>query len=124
MSPTPTSSKQIRASPTPSATDSPASRDSVYSKRATKANPLIHGRTSSAGEDGRETRRKLFLKKVREDSQDKRWKDRGGDDEMMRSIWIAEQRRMEEKQRREAMGLILPAEEDIEEEFLNLGELF
>jgi hypothetical protein len=58
---------------------------------------------------------------VREDSEDKRWKARGGDDEMMRSIWIAEQRRREERQRREAMGLdALPAEED--ESFLSLGE--
>jgi hypothetical protein len=55
------------------------------------------------------------------DSDDKRWKARGGDDEMMRSIWIAEQRRREERQRREAMGLdTLPVEE--EEGFLSLGE--
>ena len=61
------------------------------------------------------------MKRVREDSDDKRWKARGGDDEMMRSIWIAEQRRREERQRREAMGLdALPVEE--EEEFLSLGE--
>jgi hypothetical protein len=80
---------------------------------------LIHGRTGSTGADGRETRRRLFLKRVREDSEDKRWKARGGDDEMMRSIWIAEQRRREERQRREAVGLeALPIEE---EDFLNLG---
>ena len=60
----------------------------------------------------------MFLKKVREDSEDKRWKKRGGDDEMMRAIWIAEQRRREERQRREAMGLEARVEE---EEFLSLG---
>lgn len=58
------------------------------------------------------------MKKVREDSEDKRWKARGGDDEMMRSIWISEQRRREERQRREAMGLDAAGEE---EEFLSLG---
>lgn len=61
------------------------------------------------------------MKRVREDSEDKRWTARGGDDEMMRAIWIAEQRRREEKQKREAMGMdALPVEE--EEEFLSLGE--
>jgi hypothetical protein len=60
------------------------------------------------------------LKRVREDSEDQRWKARGGDDEMMRSIWISEQRRREERQRREAMGLdALPVEE---EEYLSLGK--
>ena len=55
------------------------------------------------------------------DSEDKRWNARGGDDEMMRTIWIAEQRRREEGQRREAIGLdALPVEG--EEEFLSLGE--
>lgn len=62
----------------------------------------------------------MFLKRVREDSDDKRWKARGGDDEMMRNIWLAEQKRREERQRRESMGSdALPVEED---EFLSLGE--
>ena len=58
------------------------------------------------------------MKKVREDSEDKRWKARGGDDEMMRSIWMSEQRRREERQRREALGLDATVDE---EEFLTLG---
>lgn len=45
------------------------------------------------------------MKKVREDSEDKRWKARGGDEEMMRAIWVSEQKRREETQRREALGL-------------------
>lgn len=56
----------------------------------------------NGGDDGRETRRKLFLKRVREDSEDKRWKARGGDDELMRVLWVAEQRRREERKAREA----------------------
>src|ERR1700728_3943377 len=52
-------------------------KEKPYSQRVTRSNPLIHNRG-----DGRETRRKLFLKKVREDSEDKRWDARGGEDEV------------------------------------------
>ncbi|ESZ97571.1 hypothetical protein SBOR_2028 [Sclerotinia borealis F-4128] len=74
-------------------------REGAYAKRIAKTNPLLHGQG-----DGRETRRKLFLRKVREDSEEKRWRARGGDDEMMRTIWIAEQRRRAERQARDAQG--------------------
>lgn len=53
-------------------------------KRVVKKNPLIH-RDEKDG--GRETRRKLFLKRVREDSEDKRWDKKGGDDEVGRVAW-------------------------------------
>jgi hypothetical protein len=66
--------------PMSSPTPNKARKDNPYSKRVTFSNPLIHNRN-----DGRETRRNLFLKKVREDSQDRRWDARGGDDEV-RSI--------------------------------------
>ncbi|TAQ91434.1 hypothetical protein B7494_g214 [Chlorociboria aeruginascens] len=89
-------------SPTPQRSPTPPSRESVFAKRTTKANPLLHGRKEG---DGRETRRQLFLKRVREDSDEKRWRARGGDDEIMRTIWMAEQRRREERQAREAMGV-------------------
>jgi hypothetical protein len=52
------------------------------------------------------------LKKVREGSEDKRWRDRGGDEEIMRCIWVAEERRREERQRKEAMGIEGPGEEE------------
>jgi hypothetical protein len=95
------------------------SRESSYSKRPTKANPLIHDR-----DDGRETRRKLFLKKVREDSEDRRWAARGGDDEMMRTIWIAEHRRREERQARDAKFVqASQEEEDIDEMELSQAPL-
>ena len=79
----------------------------------------MHGKNAG---DGRETRRKLFLKRVREDQEDKRWKARGGDDEMMRTVWIAEQRRREERIRREALGLDGITEEEEQEDFLSLGK--
>ena len=52
-------------------------KDNPYSKRITKENPLIHNRA-----DGRETRRSLFLRKVREESEERRWDARGGEDEV------------------------------------------
>ena len=59
-------------------------------KRIVKKNPLIH-RDEKDG--GRETRRKLFLKRVREDSEDKSWEKKGGDDELLRAIYVADHKR-------------------------------
>jgi hypothetical protein len=77
----------------------------------------LHGKNAG---DGRETRRKLFLKRVREDQEERRWKARGGDDDIMRTIWMAEQRRREERIKREALGLDAMPEE--EGEVLSLGK--
>ena len=96
---------------------SPPSSRGGFSKRTTKVNPLIHGR-----DDGRETRRKLFLKRVREEGEEKRWKGRErsingeGEEEMemMRCVWIAEERRR--KREAEALGF------SGEEYELSLGE--
>jgi hypothetical protein len=87
-------------------------RGSTFSKRTTKPNPLMGGRNS--GEEGRETRRKLFLKKVREEAEQQRWKNRGGDEEIMRCIWVAEERRREERIRHEALGLVVSVTDDEE----------
>lgn len=72
----------------------------MFSKRASKPNPLFHGRRD--GEDGRETRRKLFLKRVRDGAEEKKWKERGGDEEIMRVLWIGEER---ERKRREELAM-------------------
>ena len=77
-------------------------------------NPLIHARN-----DGRETRRKLFLKKVREGSEDKRWTNRGGEEEMMRAIWVQEERKrieMREREAGQAAGQEIEEEEEEETE--------
>lgn len=68
-------SAQIYAQPSQSAKST--------EKRVVKKNPLIH-RDEKDG--GRETRRKLFLKRVREDSEDKRWDKKGGDDEVCATL--------------------------------------
>jgi hypothetical protein len=74
-----------------------------------KRNPLLH----RDNDEGRETRRKLFLKRVRDSGEEKRWEARGGEDEMMRCIWAAEEKRWMEKKAREA-GMV--SSQEVEEE--------
>jgi hypothetical protein len=114
MSPTPTPES---VTPTRSPGPAPSSaRESAYSRRPTKANPLIH----RDAQDGRETRRKLFLKKVKDHGADKRY---GGEEEMMRRIWLAEEKRREEAIWREAMGLETMMEEEEEVEATDPDEM-
>ncbi|KAL2073165.1 hypothetical protein VTL71DRAFT_10489 [Oculimacula yallundae] len=104
----------------------PSKRESTYSKRATKPNPLFNGgggRGYGSGDEGRETRRKLFLKRVRQGSEDKRWSARGGDEEIMRCLYVAEQRRVEERLRREAVGFKVEEEGEEDWEMLQQEEL-
>jgi hypothetical protein len=75
-------SKMALPSPPPS-----RGKDSSFAKRATKPNPLLR-----KDSDARETRRKLFLKNIRASREDKKWHDRKGGDEMMRVLWIGEER--------------------------------
>ena len=91
VTPSPLSSSPLRASPNgddnfdmssptpPRTKQTERCSDSTYSARQTKKNPLIH---RNENDNGRETRRKLFLRRVRQDSEDKRWEKRGGDDEV------------------------------------------
>jgi hypothetical protein len=90
--------------PTPRDDEKGDTRESAFSRRPAKANPLIH----RDAQDGRETRRKLFLKRVRDGASERRY---GGEEEMMRRIWVAEERRIEEERRREAMGMEVRVEE-------------
>ncbi|KAH0543854.1 hypothetical protein FGG08_001893 [Glutinoglossum americanum] len=78
-----------------------------FSKRPIKPNPLFHN-----SDHDRERRRNLFLKKVSEESSDQKWKARGGDEEIMRSIYVSEQRRWEAAQARIAKELQASQEED------------
>jgi len=72
---------------------------------------------SGTREEKAETRRKLFLKKVKEGADDKKWERRGGDEEVMRVLWASEERerRIRERVLAETMGGI-EEEEGIEEE--------
>jgi hypothetical protein len=75
-----------------------------------------------SGDEGRETRRKLFLKRVREGSEEKKWAGRGGDEEIMRCLWLAEERRRVERRRREALGIEVVEEEEEEDQMMSMGE--
>ncbi|KAH6674629.1 hypothetical protein B0J14DRAFT_45401 [Halenospora varia] len=85
-----------RGKSSPSSTNPPSNK-AVFSKRPSKPNPLFHKQG-----DGAETRRKLFLKRVKEESKEKRWRDRGGDEEIMRVLWVGEER---ERRCREEWGM-------------------
>lgn len=66
------------------------------------------------GDDGRETRRNLFLKRVRKDSEDKRWEERGGEDEIMRVVWLGEEKRRRDRIAQEAEGLKMQEDDALE----------
>ena len=89
-------------------TTPPTNKDSKFSKRTTKVNGLF-AKNGGSREDNRETRRKLFLKRVKQGSEDKRWNDRGGEEEIMRVLWLGEERRRLEGLR--AAGVFGGAEE-------------
>lgn len=86
---------------------SPSTSKSPFSKRPTKPNPLM---SKGNLDETRETRRKLFLKRVRESSEERRFKQRGihpseDEEEMLRVLWLREERAREEQRRRELLGL-------------------
>jgi len=87
----------------------------VFSKRIAKPNPLL---TNKSTEAKAETRRKLFLKKVKEGAEEKRWQARGGDEEVMRVLWASEEkeRRMRERILAESSGGGIEEDADVEVE--------
>ncbi|CAG8959694.1 hypothetical protein HYFRA_00001600 [Hymenoscyphus fraxineus] len=95
-------------------------KESVFAKRASKPNPLLHGRRE--GDEGRETRRKLFLKRVRDGAEEKRWRDRGGDEEIMRVLWMGEER---ERRRRVEVAIArqVGGEGGLDEEEVDFDEM-
>ncbi|KAI9680603.1 MAG: hypothetical protein M1817_004043 [Caeruleum heppii] len=95
-------------------------RDGKYQRQPVKANPLLR-----ADKDGKERRRNLFLKKVRQGGEDRRWEARGGDEELMRSIFVSERKRWEAMQARLAPAPLVEDEEEIETDHDNDdGSLF
>lgn len=85
----------------------PSSPDFLAPKRLFKPVPIF-----VPHEKVRETRRNLFLKKVRSGREDKIMKSRGGEDEMMRLIFVSEQKRWEATQARAAATISTIYEEE------------
>lgn len=84
----------------------------MFSKKATKPNPLLH----KSKEEKAETRRKLFLQKVRSGSEDKRFAG-GREDEMQQLLILSEERE------RRVREMILAGEVGVvEEEDMGFGD--
>ncbi|EPQ63461.1 Bgt-2853 [Blumeria graminis f. sp. tritici] len=81
-----------------------------FNSRQTKPNPLLSTRAgSSMRVEGREARRNLFFKKIKEATDEKRWRERKGgfcegDEEILRSLWLAEKRRWKQQREKEALS--------------------
>ncbi|RKF62031.1 hypothetical protein OnM2_036006 [Erysiphe neolycopersici] len=92
-----------------------------FSARQTKPNPLVPSRESYCIDEERATRRILFLNRVKEAGEEKRWRKRNGgfgegDEEIMRALWLTEKKNWQEQQRREASGQLFPEEyEELDE---------
>ncbi|KAJ6258434.1 hypothetical protein Dda_6474 [Drechslerella dactyloides] len=74
-------------------------RDSPDGKRPFRPNPVLQ-----RAEDARDRRRQLFLKRLQDHREEKAMQARGGEDEMMRLIYLSEKNRWETSQERAALA--------------------
>ncbi|KAI0402521.1 hypothetical protein F4802DRAFT_349591 [Xylaria palmicola] len=80
-----------------------------YASRSFKPNPLRLGR-----EQAQESRRTLFLKNVRQRADDRKWDQRGGDQEALKLEWTVLNRRRKQEQDMDLDGIVYDNElEDI-----------
>ncbi|CCU74427.1 hypothetical protein BGHDH14_bgh02632 [Blumeria hordei DH14] len=83
----------------------------AFSSRQIKPNPLFSTRVgSSMRVESREARRNLFFKKIKDATDEKRWRERKGgfcegDEEILRALWLAEKRRWRQQREKEALSL-------------------
>ncbi|KAI5820483.1 hypothetical protein BZA77DRAFT_239516 [Pyronema omphalodes] len=73
--------------------------------------------TKTSSEEQRNARRNLFLKKVQRGREEQAWKQRGGEDEIMRMIFVAEHKRREASLEKQASKISTIYEEESEEAF-------
>ncbi|KAI5927156.1 hypothetical protein F4810DRAFT_723496 [Camillea tinctor] len=76
-----------------------------YASRAAKPNPL-----KQTKENAQESRRKLFLKNVRQRADDKNWKRRGGDQEALKLEWAAFNRQWRKQKDADIDGFVFEDE--------------
>ncbi|KAI1162791.1 hypothetical protein F5B18DRAFT_359370 [Nemania serpens] len=87
------------------------SSKSKYASRQVKPNPLRLGRDKA-----QESRRTLFLKNVRQRAEDRKWEQRGGDQEALKLEWHVLNRRRRQEKDMDIDGLVFNDElEDIAE---------
>ncbi|TRX93463.1 hypothetical protein FHL15_005738 [Xylaria flabelliformis] len=101
------SRREIQSSPIRGST----SRFSKYASRNVKPNPLRLSR-----EKAQEGRRTLFLKNVRQRAEDRKWEQRGGDQETLKLEWNVLNRQRKQEKDMDLDGIVYDDElEDIPE---------
>ncbi|KAI5798486.1 hypothetical protein FPQ18DRAFT_254982 [Pyronema domesticum] len=73
--------------------------------------------TKTSREEQRNARRNLFLKKVQHGREEHAWRQRGGEEEIMRMIFVAEHKRREALLEKQASKISTIYEEESEEAF-------
>ncbi|KAH9906947.1 hypothetical protein F4778DRAFT_604921 [Xylariomycetidae sp. FL2044] len=82
-----------------------------YAARSAKPNPLRHNNNNK--EKAQESRRKLFLKNVRQRADDKNWERRGGDQEALKLEWAVLDKQWRDQKNRDIDGMLF--EDDIDD---------
>ncbi|KAK8049973.1 hypothetical protein PG994_011703 [Apiospora phragmitis] len=85
----------------------PAPKLFKYASRPAKPNPLRQSR-----ENAQESRRKLFLKNVRQRQDDRQWERRGGDQEVLKLEWSLLDRRRRQQKESDIDGFVFEDEID------------
>ncbi|KAK8055869.1 hypothetical protein PG993_001096 [Apiospora rasikravindrae] len=85
----------------------PAPKLFKYASRPAKPNPLRQSR-----ENAQESRRKLFLKNVRQRQDDRQWERRGGDQEVLKLEWSLLDRRRRQQKESDLDGFVFDEEID------------
>ncbi|TPX12251.1 uncharacterized protein E0L32_007137 [Thyridium curvatum] len=98
-SPPHSSMRDIQSSPIP------AQPKFKYASRPARPNPVVQRR-----EVAQESRRKLFLKNVRQRAEDQRWERRGGDQELFKLEWFSLKRDFQTRKETDIDGFVSEAE--------------
>lgn len=104
--------REIQSSPIPaswSSSSGPSKPVSRFAARPTRPNPVV----SQKREAAQESRRKLFLKNVRQRADDNRWERRGGEQELLKLEWFSLNKDLRQAKNADLDGLVF--ESDIEE---------
>ncbi|POS78838.1 hypothetical protein DHEL01_v202764 [Diaporthe helianthi] len=92
-----------------SSSSGPTKPVSRFASRPARPNPVV----SQKREAAQESRRKLFLKNVRQRAEDSRWERRGGEQELLKLEWISLNKGLRQAKNADLDGLV--SESDIEE---------
>ncbi|KAK2615704.1 hypothetical protein N8I77_002440 [Diaporthe amygdali] len=104
--------REVQSSPIPASSSSWAGHTkptSRFAARPTRPNPVV----SQKREAAQESRRKLFLKNVRQRADDSRWERRGGEQELLKLEWFSLNKDLQQAKNADVDGLVF--ESDIEE---------